>query len=144
MGYQAAPDGSLGPPCGLYQFWSHTEGTTAAWVQMVALAHLWLPTHPRPLPIDSIRDITGSEKIIQKTSSIQIAGIEIAIIYDSYITTLYLYNIYTYLCIVPQGRTEHSILQIRISRTTKYASFPRPGHIYACTYVCICVHLYVL
>ena len=56
---------------------------------MVALAHLWLPTRPHlppaaptslhpppvhPPPIDSIRDITGSEKIIQKTSSIQVAG----------------------------------------------------------------------
>ena len=65
MGYQAAPDGSLGPPCGLYQFWSHTEGhSTAAWVQMVALARLRLPTlhRLRPATIDSIRDITGTEK----------------------------------------------------------------------------------
>ena len=66
MGYQAAPIGSLCPPCGLYQFWSHTEEhSTAALVQMVALARLWLPTCPRlpPPPIDSIRDITGSENI---------------------------------------------------------------------------------
>ena len=34
------------------------------------------PPHPppaRPSPIDSIRDITGTEKNIQKTSSIQVA-----------------------------------------------------------------------
>ena len=45
---------------------------------MVALARLRLPTLPRlpptrPPPIDSIRDITGTEKTIQKTSSIQVA-----------------------------------------------------------------------
>ena len=46
---------------------------------MVALARLRLPTFPRlpptplPPPIDSIRDITGTEKTIQKTSSIQVA-----------------------------------------------------------------------
>ena len=28
MGYQTAPHGSLGLPCGLYQFMSLTEGTT--------------------------------------------------------------------------------------------------------------------
>ena len=31
MGYQNAPaGGSLSPPCGLYQFMSHTEGTALA------------------------------------------------------------------------------------------------------------------
>ena len=51
--YQAAPNGSLGPPCGLHQFWSHTEGhSTAAWVQIVALDRLRLPTRPRlPPPV---------------------------------------------------------------------------------------------
>ena len=46
---------------------------------MGALTHLRLPSsphrppHPLPPPIDSIRDITGTEKTIQKTSSIQVA-----------------------------------------------------------------------
>ena len=54
---------------------------------MVALTRLRLPTRPhhpppppaslpstRPLPIDSIRDTTGAEKTIRKTSSIQVAS----------------------------------------------------------------------
>ena len=50
---------------------------------MIALPHLWLPTRPhhpphsppaRPPPVDSIRDITGAEKTISKTSSIQVAS----------------------------------------------------------------------
>ena len=58
MGYQTAPHGSLGLPGGLYQF-------------MGALPHLRLPTRPhrpphppptRPPSIESIRDITGTEK----------------------------------------------------------------------------------
>ena len=39
--------------------------------------HSYRPPHPpptRPPPIDSIRDITGTEKTIQKTSSIQVAS----------------------------------------------------------------------
>ena len=68
MGYQTAPDGSLGPPCGLYQFWSHTEGTAllleSKWLLKPAFGFPPIPTHSPP--IDSIRDITGSEKIIQK------------------------------------------------------------------------------
>ena len=42
---------------------------------MFALAHLRLPTHPRlpllarPPPIDSIRDITGSEKLSKKPAA---------------------------------------------------------------------------
>ena len=52
-------------------YWGHS---TAAWVRMVALTRLRLPTFPRPPPtrpppIDSIRDIAGT----QKTSSIQVA-----------------------------------------------------------------------
>ena len=48
---------------------------------MGALPRLWLPTcphhppHPpptRPTPIESIRDITGTEKSYQKTSSTQV------------------------------------------------------------------------
>ena len=41
---------------------------------MDALTCLRLPTpsHP-PIPIESIRDITGAEKNYQKTSSIQVA-----------------------------------------------------------------------
>ena len=46
MGYQTAPHGGLGLPCGLYQFMALTEGTA--------------------LPFESewvlIRDITGTEK----------------------------------------------------------------------------------
>ena len=46
---------------------------------MIALAGLRLPTRPRlphsppthPPPIDSIREFIGSEKLSQKTSSIQ-------------------------------------------------------------------------
>ena len=38
---------------------------------MGALTRLWLPTHQPP--IDSIRDITGAEKINQKTSSTKVA-----------------------------------------------------------------------
>ena len=44
---------------------------------MIALARLWLPTLPpppaHPPPIDSIRDITGTEKNYPKTSIIQVA-----------------------------------------------------------------------
>ena len=50
----------------LVPYWRHG---TAAWVQMVALVCFRLPTHPppaRPPPIDSIRDITGSEKLSKK------------------------------------------------------------------------------
>ena len=44
---------------------------------MVTLAHLWLPTRPRlplnphsyPSPIDSICDITETEKISQKPAA---------------------------------------------------------------------------
>ena len=60
MGYQAAPNGSLGPPLRLYQFVSHNEGTA------VLLESKWLPSAshlppPHPPPIDSNRDITGTE-----------------------------------------------------------------------------------
>ena len=59
-------------------YWRHS---TVPWVWMVALTHLQLPNRPRlPTPpsrrpslIDSIRDITGTEKAIWKTSSIQVA-----------------------------------------------------------------------
>ena len=96
---------------------------------MVALARLWLPTCPRlphaPLPpahpppaclppIDSIRDITGSEKIIQKTSSIQIAD------RNSYKkVAMYNYTIFIYISdmtvLYHKRRTGHSIFQICIS-----------------------------
>jgi len=75
MGYQAAPDGSLGPPCGLYQFWSHTEGTALLleyrWLLWPAFGFPSAPASPQPLSacslsIDSIRDITGTEKINPK------------------------------------------------------------------------------
>ena len=65
MGYQAAPDGSLVLPCGLYQFMSNTEGTAllfeSKWLLYPAFSSP--PTPPLlPPPIDSIRDITGAEK----------------------------------------------------------------------------------
>ena len=44
MGYQAAPNGSIGPPCGLYQIWSHTEGTA------LLLESNWLPLVSQPPP----------------------------------------------------------------------------------------------
>ena len=69
MGYQAAPHGSPGLPCGLYQFMSLTEDTAlpfeSEWVLYPAFGSPPAPTaHPTPLPppIDSIRDITGTEK----------------------------------------------------------------------------------
>ena len=49
MGYQAAPHASLGLLCGLYQFVPQTEGTA------LLFESEWLL-------IDSIRDITGTEK----------------------------------------------------------------------------------
>ena len=68
MGYHAAPHASLGLLCGLYQFVPQTEGTA------LLFESEWLPSashppppppHPppaRPPPIESIRDITGTEK----------------------------------------------------------------------------------
>ena len=81
MGYQTAPHGNLGLPCGLYQFWSFTEGTALLFESKLVLYPAFgsppAPNaHPTPLPppIDSIRDITGAEKIISKTSSSQVAS----------------------------------------------------------------------
>ena len=69
MGYQTVPHGSLGLPCGLYQFMSLTEGTAllfeSEWVLYPAFRSPPTPNrqaHPPPTPIDSIRDITGTEK----------------------------------------------------------------------------------
>ena len=81
MGYQTAPHGSPGLPCGLYQFMSLTEGTPlpfeSEWVLYPAFGSppaptthpptpTTHPTHPHhpphPPPIDSIRDITGTKK----------------------------------------------------------------------------------
>ena len=69
MGYQTAPHGSLGLPCGLYQSKSFTKGTPllfeSEWVLYPAFGSPPAPTaHPTPLPppIESIRDITGAEK----------------------------------------------------------------------------------
>ena len=80
MGYQTAPHGSLGLPCGLYQFTSLTESTAllfeSEWVLYPAFGSPPTPTtHSTPLPpaIESIRDITGAEKNHLKTSSIQVA-----------------------------------------------------------------------
>ena len=40
MGHQSAPNGSLGLPCGLYQFMSHSEGTA------LLLESKWLLYNP--------------------------------------------------------------------------------------------------
>ena len=65
MGYQTAPHGSLGFPCGFYQFMSLTEGTAllfeSEWVLYPAFGSLPTPT-AHPPSINSIRDITGTEK----------------------------------------------------------------------------------
>ena len=72
MGYQTAPHGSPGLPCGLYQFMSLTEGTAlpfeSEWVLYPAFGSPPAPT-TRPPPIDSIRDITGTEKNSQKPAA---------------------------------------------------------------------------
>ena len=76
MGHQATPHGSLCLPCGFYQSVSHTEGIALLfeleWVPKAPHPPTPLPSHPLT-PIDSIRDITGTEKTIQKTNSIQVA-----------------------------------------------------------------------
>ena len=81
MGYQTAPHGSLGLPCGLYQFMSLTEGTPLLFGSELVLYPAYgsppaPTTHPTPLPppIVSIRDITGAEKNNLKNSSIQVAS----------------------------------------------------------------------
>ena len=65
MGYQAAPHASPGLLCGLCQFVSHTEGTAllfeSEWLLWPAFGFPPAPASPPP-PIDSIRDITGTEK----------------------------------------------------------------------------------
>ena len=66
MGYQTAPHGSLGLPCGLYQFMSLTEGTALLFESELVL----YPAFGSP----SIRDITGAEKNHLKTSSSQVAS----------------------------------------------------------------------
>ena len=79
MGYQIARHGSLGLPCGLYQFMSLTEGTALLFESELVLYPAFgspptpSPYHP-PTPIDLIHDITGTEKIISKTNSIQVAS----------------------------------------------------------------------
>ena len=71
MGYQAAPHASLGLLCGLYQFVPQTEGTAllfeSEWLLEPAFGFPPTPASPHPPPahpppIDSIRDITGTEK----------------------------------------------------------------------------------
>ena len=50
MGYQTAPQSSVGLPCGLYQFISATEGTALLFeselVLCPAFGSLPAPTHP--------------------------------------------------------------------------------------------------
>ena len=74
MGYQTAPHGSLGLPCGLYQFMSLTEGTAlpfeSEWVLHPAFGSPPTPPSPtRSPPIDLFCDITGTEKISQKPAT---------------------------------------------------------------------------
>ena len=75
-GYQTAPHGSLGLPCGLYQFMSLAESTAllfeSEWVLYPAFSsppnHPHHPPNPPPTHpplIDSIRDITGTEKTLK-------------------------------------------------------------------------------
>ena len=72
MGYQTAPHGSLGLPCGLYQFMSFTEGTAllfeSEWVLYPTFSYPPAPP-PTPPPIESIRDITGAKKTIKKPAA---------------------------------------------------------------------------
>ena len=68
-----APHGSLGHSFGLHQFMSLTEGLAP----LFECFNPPLASHPPhlptcPPPIDSICDITGTEKAISKTSIIQI------------------------------------------------------------------------
>ena len=81
MGYKTAPHRSLGLPCGFHQFMPLTEGTPllfeSQWVLYPAFGSPPAPTPPPPThppPIESIRDITGTEKTVWKTSRIQIAS----------------------------------------------------------------------
>ena len=99
MGYQTALHGSLGLPCGLYQFMSLTEGTALLFVSELVLYPAFSSppaptTHPTcPPPIDSICDITGAEKNYLKTNSIQVASrisYEMIAIYNYTIHTRYL------------------------------------------------------
>ena len=72
MGYQTAPYGSLGLPCGLYQFMSLTEGTALLFEsEWVLYPGFGFPPAPTPLlpPIESICDITGAEKNYQKATA---------------------------------------------------------------------------
>ena len=62
MGYQTAPHGSLGLPFGLYHFMSLTEGMALLFESELVLYPAFGSPPPTPLPIDSIRDITGAEK----------------------------------------------------------------------------------
>ena len=58
MGYQTAPHGNLGLPGGLYQFMALTEGTA------LPFEFEWVlyPAYGSQPSIESIRDITGTEK----------------------------------------------------------------------------------
>ena len=76
MGYQTAPNGSLDPPCLLYQSMSHTEGTALLfefeWLLYSTFAFPPNPTPPPPTPptpIDSVCDITGTEKLSIKPTT---------------------------------------------------------------------------
>ena len=71
MEHQAAPHASLSLLCGLHQFVSHTESTAllfeSEWLLQPAFGFPPDPASPypppaHPPPIDSIREITGTEK----------------------------------------------------------------------------------
>ena len=92
------------------------------------------PPHPppaRPPPIDSIRDITGTEKTVWKTSSIQVAS---RISYKVIAKKLhYSYQLPDVTVLCHKRSTVHSIFQISISRNTicaEMVDFHIPGHIY--------------
>ena len=69
MGYQTAPHGSIGLPCGLYQFMSLTEGTAPFFESELVLYPAFgsPPAPTRAPPIDLIHDITGTEQTVSKT-----------------------------------------------------------------------------
>ena len=75
MDYQIASNASLGTPCVLYRFMSHIEGSAPfLWLPLSAFGFSPTLTFPQPSsacppPIDSIRDITGTEKLSRKPAT---------------------------------------------------------------------------
>ena len=91
--------------------------------------------------VDSIRDITGTEKTFWKISSIQVAC---RISYKLIAIKLHYSYKMTVLC--HKRSTVHSIFQISISRNTicaEMVDFRKPGHIYIHSYMHLyCIHVF--